>query len=237
MTWLHGRDTQLLIFVVSLFLFATLTIDMAQSYLPSEADRSALTLMSENRTGFVTGLMSVFTFLGSTVPLATFALVVASVIGWRAHAWQPPVLTAVTVIGVALLNMQIKQAVDRPRPDEQYQVMEASGYSFPSAHAMSTAAVVGVTAFLIYRTTHSAKVHQLTVVSAATFIFMVAISRIYLGAHWLTDVVGGLALGLACLLALGWAFHRFVPKDALLPRGDKTVAFLRVRSAAARPAL
>jgi undecaprenyl-diphosphatase len=97
------------------------------------------------------------------------------------------------IVSVALVQL-IKNTVDRPRPEVI--LVTADFGSFPSGHTANAATLATVVGFLIWRTW--------AWVVGACYVLMMMLSRNYLGAHWLTDTVGGLVLGVA-VAVICWA--------------------------------
>lgn len=108
---------------------------------------------------------------------------------------------AVTGIGGALLNRAVKTAVGRQRPELAEPVSQASGFAFPSGHTMSSAIGVSVL-LLVFLPVLAPRWRRLAVVAGALFAFAVGLSRIVLGVHWVSDVLGGWLLSLAWVLAM-----------------------------------
>lgn len=99
-------------------------------------------------------------------------------------------------ISSVIINNLVKIIVRRERPDYLRMVVEKS-YSFPSGHAMISVLFFGSIIYLVNK--YNLKHKKLITFSLSTFILLVGISRIYLGVHYLTDVVGGYLLGIVVL--------------------------------------
>jgi undecaprenyl-diphosphatase len=100
----------------------------------------------------------------------------------------------VSLVGALVLYNAMKVALARPRPPLGVRLMHVGGFAFPSGHATASAAVYAMLAIVLTRR----GLGQVAPFVAATIIVaIVGASRIYLGVHWLTDVLGGWALGLA----------------------------------------
>jgi undecaprenyl-diphosphatase len=115
------------------------------------------------------------------------------------------------------LNHHYKELIGRGRPDAVEVLAPFAGHSFPSGHAMSAAAVYGLLAILAWTFIRD---HRLRVVGAglpALLALGVGISRIYLGAHWLSDVLAGWAAGLLLALLLGQAHEALVRRTTPEP--------------------
>lgn len=107
---------------------------------------------------------------------------------WNKHAMRRLVVLFLPSIFIAVL---LKQLLHSPRP-EGVAMIKADGFSFPSGHAMGSTIVWGYIAFYIGK--------RVFTVIACVAIFLISLSRLYLGVHWLADVVGGISLGLLILL-------------------------------------
>jgi membrane-associated phospholipid phosphatase len=156
-----------------------------------------------------TAVAVVLSWLGSGMvnwPLRVAALIL---LAWRRH-WLRLAAFALAVITSEVLIGTLKAAIDRPRPPGS--LIEASGAAFPSGHAIATA----VTAVgLVLVLAPPGKQRWRWEVDAVIFTSIMALSRVYLHAHWLSDTVAGALLGAG--LALGWPAllmalrHRFDP--------------------------
>lgn len=108
-------------------------------------------------------------------------------------------------ISSVIINNLVKIIVRRERPDYLRMVMEKS-YSFPSGHAMISVLFFGSIIYLVNK--YNLKYKKLITFSLSTFILLIGISRIYLGVHYLTDVVGGYLLGFIVLFLIIHLFER-----------------------------
>lgn len=139
-----------------------------------------------------------FTELGDAEVLVPVILFVLAWFVLR-RLWQTA-LYWLAAIGVAELPVKVlKFALHRPRPGLFYGGVEQ--FSFPSSHATLSVVVYGFLAVLLYRE-KGASQRKAIVFVAASLIALIAISRLYLGAHWLSDVLGGLSFGAAWVAAL-----------------------------------
>ncbi len=113
---------------------------------------------------------------------------------------------AVTGLGGALLNRAVKAAVGRARPELAEPLSQAGGFAFPSGHTMSSA--IGVTVLLIvFLPLLAARWRRPAVVAGALFAIAVGLSRIVLGVHWVSDVLGGWLLSAVWLLVMTALFR------------------------------
>jgi undecaprenyl-diphosphatase len=110
-------------------------------------------------------------------------------VAWR--AWTPVVILAATAAGAIGLTIVFKAALARPRPPLLHAAAAADGYGFPSAHAAAAAAVCGAAAWQCSIRIRSWRARVSIWAVAAMLAALVGISRVYLGVHWATDVIGG----------------------------------------------
>src|SRR5262249_13943541 len=122
--------------------------------------------------------------------------------------------------GASALNSAIKGALHRARPGE-LSYAGWSEFSFPSGHSTTNLVLYGFLAFLVARELPPGRRVPL-VLAIAGFVLLIAFSRLYLGAHWLSDVIGGLAFGTAWLTALGLSYLRRRP-EVVGPAGLLTI--------------
>jgi undecaprenyl-diphosphatase len=126
------------------------------------------------------------------VPAVLFAGLLA--LRW----WREAAAFAVSVIGTAMLDTVTKWIVDRPRPGSPVHVLyHVTGSSYPSGHVTQYSAMFGVLAVIAAHRIARPWPRRTAVAACAILLVAVGPSRIYMGAHWLTDVIGGYLLGLA----------------------------------------
>ncbi len=121
------------------------------------------------------------------------AVMVLWVVRSRRCRWIPGVLALAFLLN-PLTEGFLKTLIDRPRP-VAFQVRQHGSASFPSGHVLAAVAFYGVLAALVWKSTASRKARLASTGAAGTVIALVMASRIYLGAHWLSDVFGGLIVG------------------------------------------
>ena len=141
---------------------------------------------------------SLLTWLGSSVFLIPLGIVVAFLM-WQTHGTLRPTLDLALAIGGAVAFYDgIKPVVGRMRPDAALQYGGPdTDFAFPSGHATQSASLYAMLV-VVLSTWMWPRRRVLLSLLAASIVAIVAVARIYLGVHWLTDVLGGLALG------LGW---------------------------------
>ena len=109
-----------------------------------------------------------------------------------------------TVVTSGIATLIIKDVVARPRPPEQYWAYTETWYSFPSAHASMSLAFFGFLAYLTWHSGASRAWRIASIVVAVVLVLIIGFSRLYLGVHYFSDVLGGYLLGAACLWLAIW---------------------------------
>jgi membrane-associated phospholipid phosphatase len=164
-----------------------------------------------NKAGNI--FFGVITTLGSPLIL-NVVISIAVMVKWRKHQRGTALFLALTTAGGYGIQLALKQHYARARPLLAQAVQGAHGYSFPSGHATGSAVVLGAFAYLIIRGKHELHIKVFSVILAALLLVAVCWSRVYLGVHWLTDVIAGAGLGAVWLLAailaqeIGWWMRR-----------------------------
>lgn len=152
------------------------------------------------RSGGSTVLWEIVTTLSSPTYMTILGIVVASL--WaavRRELWRPALLLA-SMAFTAMFSFVIKHLVGRPRPPAAEFMMGPDGsYSFPSGHTFGSAVFILVIAYLLLSRHTSTLRRAAAVIAAAVLIPAVAISRLYLGYHWLSDVMASMALAVVVL--------------------------------------
>lgn len=114
--------------------------------------------------------------------------------------WRLAVFVLVTGVGISLITTGVKVAVGRARPLLDLPVSDAPGFAFPSGHASGATVGAGVVVLLLWPRVRPGLRPWLLALGIA-YAVLVGVSRVWLGVHWTTDVVGGWLLGLAWLAA------------------------------------
>lgn len=167
-------------------------------------DNSAARWGAEHTTGTAESVVRVITQIGSTPVIILVSIVVAFFEYRRIRTRAVPLFVATVVLSELAINNLIKVAVGRERPDVA-RLVHASGFSFPSGHTAASAATYAAVALLLGRR-RSRRTRALLAGLAGGITIAVATSRVLLGAHWLTDVIAGAAVGWGCFALSSIAF-------------------------------
>lgn len=163
-----------------------------------------IAIRSPGADAFITG----FTDLAGTVGMPLVAIIALATLSIRRRSWTPLVLIVAAGGGSLLMTVAGKILIGRDRPPitDAVPPYEVSA-SFPSGHTLNAVAILGVIAYLLILRRKTVWSRVLIIVVAVAATVLVAASRVYLGHHWVTDVVAGWALG-AAWLALVITAHR-----------------------------
>ena len=138
----------------------------------------------------MTFIMRLLTSLGSTLVIISGIISILFLFDFK-HFKQ---MTIISLIGI-ISNHIIKEIVKRPRPSV-FKLTSESSYSFPSSHTMMSTIFYGLLIYFIWEKLKNRKLKILLTIIFSIIILGTGISRIYLGAHYATDVLAGLILGL-----------------------------------------
>jgi undecaprenyl-diphosphatase len=164
-------------------------------------DDTWLDWMVAARVDWLVTVAKVFSFIGSTVVTWPLRILASVVLAWN-RRWLQLSAFAAAALTAELFIGPLKSWVERPRPPGS--LVETTNYSYPSGHAI----VGAVTAFALVVAFMPARRERLKMIgAAATFAALMALSRTYLSAHWLTDVVGGGCLGVGAALVYPATFE------------------------------
>ena len=115
---------------------------------------------------------------------------------------------------ITALNQLLKRILQRPRPTE-YRIIEETGYSFPSGHSMISMAFYGYLIYLIYKYVKNKYIKWISIVLLSILICAIGISRIYLGVHYVSDVLGGFLISISYLVIFISATNKFIIEPKL----------------------
>jgi membrane-associated phospholipid phosphatase len=174
----------------------------------SRIDQPALDLAITLRTPTSTDVITAFTQLGGPIGMPIITALITAVMVWRWRSGTPLVLMVIATAGSLLMTNVGKAVVGRPRPPLPEAVPPYEyAFSFPSGHTLNSTVIAGVVAYLLIRRLQTTWTRVLTVVVAVAWALTMGLSRVFLGHHWLTDVMFGWLAG-AAWVALIITAHR-----------------------------
>ena len=217
----------LAVYGILLALFALLAVWVA--YHPVLAiDVTITRAFQENQSPWLRYTMIAASYIGNVSALSLGLIVLAAVLFWMVDLRLEAIMVVVVSAVSALLNWLIKLVVARPRPSAGLvEVIQAtSGQSFPSGHVMSYVAFWGLLFSLgVILFTGKRWWRTALLIISALFVALVGPSRIYLGDHWATDVLGAYLIG-GLLLGLSlWIYLNLRGRGVLAPTGKRARRF------------
>jgi undecaprenyl-diphosphatase len=201
-------------------------------------DASAAAWGADNATPASTWFLGAVTWLGATVTVLAVTFALGGLEWLRRRRLAVLAFMVTVVVGQNLIANTVKALVDRERPPVPH-LAPSNGFSFPSGHAAAAAATWAAVVLVVGRG-RPFRTKAWLAAGAAAVAVAVAASRVLLGVHWLTDVIGGAALGfgwfVVCAVAFGGALLHFgapaerVEAEEARLSGDQTAASPRSQS-------
>ena len=154
---------------------------------------------------FATPIAKFITNFGGAIFLITLTIVLLVLIKNK----KIGISICSNLVIVTILNQLLKAILQRPRPTE-YRIVEETGYSFPSGHSMVSMAFYGYLIYLIYKYVKNKYIKWISIVLLSILICSIGISRIYLGVHYTSDVLGGFLISMSYLVIYISAVNKFL---------------------------
>jgi membrane-associated phospholipid phosphatase len=178
-------------------LFFLILADVLQEGAVSAGDEPVRSWLLGLRSETLTTVMIILAVIFGPVGLPIIVLVVTVTWGLLArHAWRPILLAAAMLTGVGLAQI-IGRAVDRQRPPVDLMLFGADHtFSFPSGHVLGACDFLLLTTFLVFSRHSNPKAAVVGFVMAGIGVFFAAVSRLYLGYHWVTDAMASVSISL-----------------------------------------
>ncbi|MGG1290238.1 phosphatase PAP2 family protein [Bacillus smithii] len=205
----RNRSAAYFITITVLFLFSVWAfieiVDELKRHKIEHFDTAIITFVQSWISPDLTAFMKGITFFGSAKWITTCVIVV-SLLLWLKKERLYALFFALTVSLGTAFNHLLKQIFERKRPDIQPLIHE-KGFSFPSGHSMASFVMYGAIAFLLFELLEHRPAKRFGAVMASLFILLVGLSRIYLGVHYPSDVIGGYAAAAIWLIFSLFIFH------------------------------
>jgi undecaprenyl-diphosphatase len=174
----------------------------------------------ENKSPFLSTLMVAVSYLGNSGLVFPLLIGLTALVFWMVRLRLEAVLIVVLSAVSSVVNVGIKLLVSRPRPTAKLVeiIQHASGASFPSGHVMSYVAFFGLLFSLgVILLKRDRLWHYALLIISALFVILVGPSRVYLGDHWASDVIGGYLFGGMLLGISLWIYLELKEKGVLAP--------------------
>jgi membrane-associated phospholipid phosphatase len=179
-----------------------------ESPLMLDIDRMVNRWAASMRSDPATMFFLAFTHGGGPIGLAVLILGVTVLLFVQRHRGLS-LYVAVTGTLAGVINLLLKEIFARSRPDLAEALRHASGYSFPSGHAMGSMVILGSLAYVVARVPGPWRLRAATIAMLISSILAVGLSRVYLGVHWISDIAAGYAAGLVWLVVATVTFEAY----------------------------
>jgi membrane protein DedA with SNARE-associated domain/membrane-associated phospholipid phosphatase len=192
--------TGLLLLIATSWLFGGISEDVVHGDPLTFIDKNVAEWLHERTTPGMSTLMQLITGLGSAYWVTAVAVLTAIVLWWK-RFWYRLLALVLVIPGGMVMAVLLKITFHRSRPSfNDSMSIFFQGYSFPSGHTMAATLLYGVLAVFAVIAFKNWRRRIGTVISAIVMVLLVGFSRMYLGAHYLSDVLGAAAAGLAWLV-------------------------------------
>ena len=199
------------------WLFGGITEDVIKGDELATRDSPVAAWLAGHRVAWLTTTMRTVTELGGTRVIVPLVAVAALLLVIRARRPDAAAFLVIAAAGASLLVALIKLLIGRARPGIGGVLVLADGYAFPSGHSAQAVATYGALAYLAGRAAPRWGQRVAAWTAATLVALLIGFSRLYLGVHWLSDVLGGYALGagwLAIVAIAGATYRRLRPPRA-----------------------
>ncbi|RWZ82230.1 phosphatase PAP2 family protein [Glutamicibacter sp. HZAU] len=201
--------------VVAMFYFTRrVLVSLHAGGWAKDLDAPAYQLALEHQSPFLFAVSDFLYFWGSTPGMTMIMLVITGLLCWKTRSAWPLAAVAFTALVSVLLTVILKANLQVPRPQGiPGGPAPPETFSFPSGHTLNSAALIGIASYLaiIYGLRRYA---YLIAIIAALFVLAMGASRIYIGHHWVSDVLVGLLIGAAWAAVVAILHYFFVPRPA-----------------------
>lgn len=204
------KNNKLLIAMILPFLIIILNITV-KIIMKEELliDKLAYNILVEKlRSPTLTIFMKLITKLSNTTFIVALAILLTLLFQFLWKKEKIAMLIPTNLVIIALINQILKLIFQRDRPIG-YRLIEMTGYSFPSGHAMVSMAFYGLLIYIIYHFIKKKSLRITLITINIIIIFLIGISRVYLGVHYLSDVVTGYSISIIYLLFLAKILKKY----------------------------
>jgi undecaprenyl-diphosphatase len=199
---------RLAVFSMSAILFGAIALSVIAIGPTSALDSAAMAWTHVHATAWLTDVMLRVSYLGGPSATGVYVFLLVGYFLWR-RQFGVALGVAAVVYGGMLLNVLVKYAFERARPVVENPVITLTTYSFPSGHAAASTIFAGLLCVLAFRSGSGHPDKALALAAATIWVGMVCASRVYLGLHYVTDVLAGVTEGVAWLAVSTLLIERF----------------------------
>lgn len=182
------------------FLFFVIFLAIAEDVFEQEIfefDSVVYNFLVNNRNEALNNFFKIITQFGSALVL--IIITILCVIFIRDKKYK--ILVPANLVTIAIINIVLKNFFLRPRPNE-LRLIEETGYSFPSGHAMASTAFYGLIIYIVHEKVENKILRNTICIMLGLLILLISVSRIYVGVHYTSDVIAGTCFSIAYLILI-----------------------------------
>lgn len=172
-----------------------------------EFDKLAFSLF-KIRAPLLTKIFLIITNLGSP-----YVLILLTLLSFLLKNKKLSFIITANLGLITIINQVLKFIVKRPRPSDLFLIVE-TGYSFPSGHSMVSLSFYGLLIYFIYKYFKNKKLKVFLIMLLSLIIVLIGVSRVYLGVHFVSDVISGFLLSLSYLIIFIKVINKFILKES-----------------------
>lgn len=190
------KNYKWIIFFVFFVIFLAIAEDVFEQEI-FEFDSVVYNFLVNNRNEALNNFFKIITQFGSALVL--IIITILCVIFIRDKKYK--ILVPANLVTIAIINIVLKNFFLRPRPNE-LRLIEETGYSFPSGHAMASTAFYGLLIYIAHEQIENKILRNTICIMLGLLILLISVSRIYVGVHYTSDVIAGTCFSIAYLILI-----------------------------------
>ena len=190
------KNYKWIIFFAFFVIFLAIAEDVFEQEI-FEFDSVVYNFLVDNRNNVLNNFFKIITQFGSALFL--IIITILCVIFIRDKKYK--ILIPANLITIVIINIVLKNFFLRPRPNE-LRLIEETGYSFPSGHAMASTAFYGLLIYIVHEKVENKILRNTICIMLGLLILLISISRIYVGVHYTSDVIAGTCFSIAYLILI-----------------------------------
>lgn len=190
------KNYKWIIFFVFFVIFLAIAEDVFEQEI-FEFDSVVYNFLVNNRNEALNNFFKIITQFGSALVL--IIITILCVIFIRDKKYK--ILVPANLVTIAIINIVLKNFFLRPRPNE-LRLIEETGYSFPSGHAMASTAFYGLLIYIAHEKIENKILRNTICIMLGLLILLISVSRIYVGVHYTSDVIAGTCFSIAYLILI-----------------------------------
>ncbi len=198
------KNLRWIILLLSIIIFWLILEDIFENEI-GRFDNAIYSVVSQHITPITTTIFKFITNLGGVITVLVVTLCILVFIKEKKYG----IYVTINLVVITLINQILKNIIQRPRPTE-FRIIDEVGYSFPSGHSMVSMAFYGFLIYLTYKNVQNKYLKWISCIILSILIILIGISRIYLGVHYASDVIGGFCFSIGYLII----FTKIIKKDS-----------------------